>query len=116
VAGDLKMLINEKFFTEVGSYIEKHMEENIDIESLTRNFYISRKQFYRGFKKFLGISPFEFVQRKKIEAAKGMLEEGLLSMCEISLAIGYSNQSSFTRAFKKHMGKLPKEFRGLSQK
>ena len=76
-------------------------------ERLQRNeSYISRV-----FKEVAGISFFQFVQEKRMQKAMQLLQKSAMWVYEVAASVGYPDTSTFMRAFKKHVGKTPAEYR-----
>ena len=65
------------------------------------------------FKAATGSSMIEYLQNHRIEEAKRHLEEGKLSVEDVSLAVGYEDLSFFRRLFKRLTGLTPGEYRRL---
>lgn len=72
---------------------------------------ISEVYFRKLFRKHFGISPKQFVIDVRIGRAKQLLEEGALSVSDISESCGFSNPYHFCRLFKQHTGATPTEYR-----
>ena len=68
----------------------------------------------RLFRHHYGCAPIEFVRRCRIDWATTTLLETSLSISEISIAAGFSDQSHFTRVFTKHTGRTPGAVRSLA--
>ena len=51
-----------------------------------------------------------YLLRKRIERAKTLLSQGELAICEIAAMLGFSDQSHFSRTFRKIEGMTPKQF------
>ena len=52
----------------------------------------------------------DYITQKKISLAKPLLEKGTLSVQDVSIQVGYSDQNYFCRIFKKITGLTPKEY------
>jgi AraC-like DNA-binding protein len=72
---------------------------------------MSSRTFARKFFDELQISPGKWLQQKRIDLAKTLLEETNLTISEICYRIGYDDPSSFSRLFSKATGMGPGEFR-----
>ena len=92
-------------------YIEDNYEEKLNIENLAKRFAISNRNFIRRFKKATQSTPFEYVQRVKVEAAKKSLESSTLNINEVMYAVGYNDEKAFRKVFKKYTGLSPLEYR-----
>lgn len=93
--------------TEIADYINEHLFENLSLPKIAENFYISHSQANRVFKKYIGSSIWDYVIIKRLVAAKEMLEKGLTAR-ETAEKCGFSDYSSFYRAYKKKFGVNPK--------
>ncbi|MBE9044257.1 helix-turn-helix transcriptional regulator [Pleurocapsales cyanobacterium LEGE 10410] len=93
-------------------YIQAHLEKNIRLGDLANAAQISSSYYFcRLFKQATGITPYQCVIRQRIELGKQLLKQPDLPIVEIALSCGFSSQSSFTTAFRKHMGVTPRYFR-----
>ena len=93
------------------SYIEENFEEKLNIESLAKRFAISSRNFIRRFKKATQTTPFEYIQRVKVEAAKKSFESSTLNINEVMYNVGYNDEKAFRKVFKKYTGLSPLEYR-----
>ena len=91
-------------------YIAGHFDQSIKMKDLEAVSRLSTAQIERYFKKIFHITPSQYIQKVRIEAAMAMLETGL-SVTEISVRCGYSDHSAFTRQFKALVGLAPSEFK-----
>ena len=62
------------------------------------------------FKQTTGLPPHQFVIHQRVERAKLLIVEGQLSLAQIALAVGFSDQSQLNRHFKRLVGVTPKQF------
>ncbi len=91
--------------------IEKQIDEFIPLDKLARITNMSKRNFLRRFKQATGDTPFVYMQRTKIEAAKSMMEDSHNHLLDIALKTGYNDFSSFRKSFKKYTGIPPHEYR-----
>jgi len=94
----------------VTSYIEEHLAEPISLASLAELVGLSTYHFCRAFKQSVGMPPHRYHTRQRIERAKALLAKPALSVTEIGLAMGFSETSSFTAAFRKATGFTPSAY------
>ena len=91
----------------VTAYIEQHLAEPITLATLAELAGLSTYHFCRAFKQSFGVPPHRYHTRKRIEQAKMMLAKRIHSVTDIGLALGFSETSSFTAAFRKATGFTP---------
>jgi AraC family transcriptional regulator len=81
-----------------------------DLASMAEMAGLSRFHFSRLFKAETGLSPVQFVERCRIEQAKVLIEAADLPLTEIAARLDFSDQSHFTKRFKKIVGSTPAAF------
>lgn len=91
--------------------IKKHFNTASTIEELITDVPSSRRNLVRRFKQVTGITPIEYLQKTRIEAAKQMLEQSRHSILEVMLESGYNDLKTFRTLFKKNVGMTPKMYR-----
>jgi AraC family transcriptional regulator len=73
---------------------------------------LSAYHFARQFKAAIGLPPHQYVIARRVERAKGLLQAGDdISLAEIALHAGFSDQSQFCHHFKRIVGVTPRQFR-----
>lgn len=97
-------------------YIEHNIDEKISVKQLASKYAVSRRQFDRRFIQATGNTPFEYIQRVKVEAAKKLLEAGRRTVTETMYEVGYSDASAFRRVFKDITALSPVEYRNRYNK
>jgi AraC family transcriptional regulator len=93
-----------------GDFIEANLGEDFGLAELAANIRMSPYYFCRLFKQRTGLSPHQFVIRKRIERAQQLLKEHMLTMVEIATKLGFSDQSHFIRTFHRLVGTTPKRY------
>jgi len=93
------------------SYIEKKFESDISVEQIAREVNMSKRNFIRRFKTATSLSPIEFIQRIKVEAAKKAFESGETNIAAITYSVGYNDLKTFRAVFKRITGSTPVEYR-----
>ena len=94
---------------EIISYINTHVEEDIKIEDLSNQFFISRYHLLRVFKKHSKTTLHKFIVQKKLIYAKELILKGK-PIIEVYKQCGFGDYSNFFRAFKNEYGMTPKQF------
>ncbi|MGB3650731.1 MAG: AraC family transcriptional regulator, partial [Rivularia sp. (in: cyanobacteria)] len=92
-------------------YIHAHLNEKLSLEAIAATIDMSQYHFCRVFKETTGLTPWQYVIKKRIELAKQLLKIPQLSIVEISYQLGYSTPAQFTNFFRKHTGISPSSYR-----
>lgn len=96
----------------VMDYIEKHIDQPIDLTTLADVAHFSAFHFHRMFTFLVGETPNNFLLRIRVEKAAYLLRGYKeLSISEVAYSCGFNNVSSFSRTFKKYFGVTAKYFR-----
>jgi AraC-like DNA-binding protein len=81
------------------------------LDTIAAHAGLSVFAFVRKFKHETGVSPWQFILKGRIEAAKHRLLHSDLSISEIAYEVGWQNVSHFTALFRKHVGMTPGRYR-----
>lgn len=91
---------------EILHYIDAHLAEDMDAESLAQTFFISKYHMMRLFRRETGTTVHLYVTQKRLLRARELMEGGMRST-EACYRCGFRSYSSFTRAYGKHFGTTP---------
>jgi transcriptional regulator GlxA family with amidase domain len=97
-------------------YIEKNVQERINVEELADLVAVGRRSFERRFKAATNNTILEYIQRIKIEAAKHSFESSRKNITEVMYDVGYTDTKAFRSIFKKITGLTPIEYRNKYNK
>jgi AraC family transcriptional regulator len=107
--------LDRRRLARVLEYIDANIEGRLTIDELASIACLSRFHFARAFKLSVKQTPHQYVGAKRLERAKALLKGGERSLIDISIALNFSSQANFTRAFRQMTGKSPGQFRrGIS--
>jgi transcriptional regulator GlxA family with amidase domain len=95
--------------------IEKSYHDTGTIEEMIKDIPSSRRNIVRRFKQVTGITPIEYLQQIRIEAAKKLLEQTNQQMTEVIFNSGYNDPKAFRKVFRKTVGMTPSEYRDKFQ-
>ncbi|MEO9964204.1 MAG: helix-turn-helix domain-containing protein [Reichenbachiella sp.] len=92
-------------------YIESNFSNSITIDQMADVVSLSRRNFIRRFKAATQNTPYEYVQRVRVEAAKKSLERTTQNVSEVMMEVGYSDSKAFRGVFRKLTGCSPVEYK-----
>ncbi len=104
----LEMPVTDSFDSKIIRYVNDNLGKDLNIQLICDNFYISRSKLNNVFKRNTGNSVWEYVTAKRLANAKSMLTRGYPAT-KIAEPCGFSNYSTFYRAYKKYYGTYPSE-------
>lgn len=87
-------------------YIDAHLTEDIPIERLAEEFFISKYHMMRLFRQETGYSIHGYLQERRLLHARELIRQGI-SATESCFRSGFGSYSSFTRAYAKRFGTTP---------
>jgi transcriptional regulator GlxA family with amidase domain len=97
-------------------YIEKNVQDRINVDELADLVAVGRRSFERRFKSATNNTILEYIQRIKIEAAKHSFESSRKNITEVMYDVGYTDTKAFRAIFKKITGLTPIEYRNKYNK
>lgn len=100
----------------IREYIDQHFTENITLDVLAEVSHMNKYYLVHSFTNNYGCSPINYLNEKKIDESKILLEKTNYSIAEIAKKIGFSSQSYFSQSFKKHTYMTPNEYRRSTNK
>ncbi|MBP0595698.1 helix-turn-helix transcriptional regulator [Paraburkholderia sp. LEh10] len=92
-------------------FLEANLGANPSILDLARQCELSASYFAEAFRQSTGVSPHQWLLRRRIERAKSMLRNTDSSLASIALDCGFFDQSHFSRVFARLQGCAPKDWR-----
>ena len=95
---------------EILRYISSHLKEDLSVDTLAQNFYISRYYLMHRFKDVTGYTLHQYIIQKRLFKAGELIRAGAPIMKAAEEA-GFSEYSTFLRAFQNTFHMSPKEFR-----
>jgi transcriptional regulator GlxA family with amidase domain len=95
----------------IQQWLEEHFANKFRFEDVAREHGMSIRNFMRRFQAATGDQPLHYLQRLRIETAKGLLSATLRSIKTISYEVGYDDASFFARLFRQHTTLSPNQYR-----
>lgn len=99
--------INQHIIFDIKRYIDHNYHENLLLQSIADQFYLSREYISRRFKQEYGLSPSDYIEKIRIENAKILLMNHELYISDVANAVGYQDGRYFSKVFKKVVGVTP---------
>ncbi len=96
---------------------DRDFAEPLDLEALAAEARLSKYHFLRLFRATYGVTPAEYVSRRRIERAQDLLRSTNLTVTEVCHAVGFSSLGSFSSRFRAVVGESPSSSRpGMPQR
>lgn len=105
-----------KFSSKVIEYLNNHIDEKIELDTLTNEFHINRNYLNQEFIKETGMTCLNYLTKIRLELAALWLKETGIPVGEIGRRVGYLDQNYFCKAFKKKYYMSPTEYREADSK
>ena len=103
--------LSDRRLRQVFIYIEDNLAENIGLVDLASVVGLSVSHFNVLFREAVGLSPHQYLIRRRVERAKDLLGEGKLSISQIAAESGFAHQSHLARHMRRMLGVAPKALR-----
>jgi len=103
--------LDDKFLQKIRMIIEANMSDaSFSVEQLAEKAHLNRTQLFRKLKWLTGLSPNDFIKDLRLQKAADMIRQNTDTITQIGYAVGFHDQSYFSKCFKKQFGTTPKEF------
>lgn len=93
------------------AYIDDHLTEGAGLITLAEIAGMSCCHFARAFKRSIGVPAHQYLISRRISASLALIRDTDRALCEISLEVGFADQSHFTRTFVQMTGMTPGDYR-----
>lgn len=103
---DYRIRLNRVF-----QFIDGNLDSKLSLSAVSREAFLSPYHFHRIFKLLTGETLNEFITRQRIEKSVADILHQEITISELSHIYGFSDNSSYTKAFKKYYGVSPTEFK-----
>ena len=105
------LAIDDHEISEALQYIRRHAHANIRVTDVLKTLSLSRRSLEHRFKKLVGRTPHEEIQRVRLNSVKRLLSETELSIAAIAERSGYEHGEYMTAVFRRVTGLTPSEYR-----
>lgn len=102
---------NNELIRRAISYISQNYNTNLTLDEVARHVHLNPAYFSTLFKECTETTFKEFLNIVRIEEGKNLLSNTDYSIIDIAVAIGFDNQSYFSKVFKRYTGLTPKQYR-----
>lgn len=106
-----KKQLRDPITTFVVEYVNRHLSEEIYLDTLAERLNLSGGYLSSYFKEKTGMNIVDFINETRIMKSASLLADSKYKVQDVAEAVGYRNITSFNRMFKKYMGLTPSEFR-----
>ena len=102
---------NNELIKKTMLYISEHFNTQMTLDEVANHVHLHPSYFSTLFKHSTGSSFKEYLNMVRIEESKRLLSNTDFPIIDIAVAVGFDDQSYFSKVFKKYTGMTPKQFR-----
>jgi AraC-like DNA-binding protein len=106
---DVRARGNQLDIDKLDQFIELNLSRRVHIDQLANFCFLSVSQFHERFKDRTGITPHQYLMRKRLERAQNLLQEGFPPI-QVAEMCGFSSQSAMTTLFSQALGITPLKY------
>ena len=104
--------VEDPDLTDAMHFIHDHLNESFGIDQVVQATLVSRRQLEMHFRRALGCTPLDYVNRKRVELAQQLLAtSGKIKLHKLAMACGFSSAQQMRLVFKRVTGMTPIEYR-----
>ena len=92
------------------NYISEHISAPLSLEEIAGELFVSKYHLSHAFTREVGVSVYRYIMLRRLMMARQQLSAGVAA-AEVAASCGFSDYTSFYRAFKSEYGVSPREFR-----
>ena len=109
--GNPALIMTDKFLIKVRSVVEANISNSFfSVEMLAEKVNLSRAQLFRKLKALLNTSPRELINDIRLQRAAQLIRAKTDNVSRIGYAVGFNEQSYFSKRFRKKYGVSPSEY------
>jgi AraC family transcriptional regulator len=103
--------LSEASLRSVADYVGDNLSGDLSLSGMAAAANLSPYHFARAFKRSTGLSPHQYVLRRRMEQAKELLEDTELQVGEVAKRVGFASPSHFSQQFRRLIGLTPSDLR-----
>lgn len=93
------------------AYVNENLHTDIDVAAIAKTYGFTPNYFRTLFKRATRLTPYDYIQRKRIDKSKVKLDLTSDSVQDIAFQVGFNDPYYFSKVFKKTVGMTPSEYR-----
>lgn len=99
------------FVRQAEAFIREHATAELTIEDITRAAQVSERSLYEGFRRYLGVSPMNYLKNYRLELARCALagSTGPCRVTEVAMNVGFTHLGKFAGSYKRRFGESPSQ-------
>ena len=102
--------VDQDALVAAAAYLEKNLAESHSLNAVSREARLNEFKLKKGFREHFQTTVFGYLRQKCMEHARKLFTSNSPTVLEVANAVGYSNPSHFSRAFRETFGLNPREF------
>ncbi len=95
-------------------YVEEHLAQKITLADVAKHFWVSQSTISQTFRNKMGVSFYRCVTQRRLIAAKALIMQGM-PLEHVNEQVGFTDYSTFYRAFKQEFGVSPRQYRKMME-
>lgn len=96
---------------QIDRFINRHLADTLRVADLAKLACLSEAHFSERFRGQTGLSPWQYVKRQRLHAARQLILQSRLPLTDIAIQTGFANQSALSHAFRRSYGVSPRMLR-----
>ncbi|WP_207936691.1 GlxA family transcriptional regulator [Pseudomonas sp. 51_B] len=109
-----RLNLRQPRLTRILEFLSQNLDRHLDVAEMALVEQISDREVRRLFSVHLNSTPQAYHRRLRLEKARALLKQTMMSVTDISVCCGFSSSSDFSRAFKREYGVQPVGDRGAT--